>query len=269
MPTAASGCSNLHLYKRGDEGLDLVPRMTYSRWRLLGIGMAIVTAGACAILLGLAVWPSSDSENNSPRSQRTACSASRASGDFDGDTRLDDAHLQVLPLHNGCRDGARARFELTSRFGSGAVLVEEFIDCSAPDCELIGASDFDGDGRDELAIRLGPGAAVSFGGVYTISEEGAASIELMPPGDPAASMSPGPIRLGGPHDAISESGFDCRIQNDGSRVVVAWQAERSDAISRWDLHLTKLELRDGAFSVIATRDQRNAVQTPEAEGLCP
>jgi len=61
--------------------------------------------------------------------------------------------------------------------------------------------DVDGDGRAELPIVLGPAAAISVAGMYRVTESGIRALDLAPPGDPGY-LEPGPIRLGGPFDAI-------------------------------------------------------------------
>ena len=193
-------------------------------------------------------------------------------GDFDGDGSIDRARLYALvPLpQTGCGPDALEgewRFELAIVLGSTNFTVP-FTDCeSLFDCQLLQGSDFDGDGRDELPVMLSM-AASSVSAIYRVTETGMEPIELAAPGDPSF-LEPGPIRLGGGQDAIMNSGFECRIEDDGSRVLVAWSAERDDAVSPYRMHLTTLELEGETFTVVATEDRQEVTELPPRHGVCP
>lgn len=121
------------------------------------------------------------------------------------------------------------RFELAIDLGSTTFTVP-FGDCiNPPDCRLLPGSDFDGDGRAELAVALSLSAS-SVTGIYCVTQAGVEPLQVAPPGD-HGFLEPGPIRLGGEQNAIMNSGFECRIQDDGSRALIAWSAERDDAVS--------------------------------------
>ena len=203
---------------------------------------------------------------------QTVCSESESLGDFDGDGSADRAKLLALvPLpHSDC--GARSleagwQFELTVELGS-TTFVASFGDCINPsDCKLLSGSDFDGDGRDELAVTLSASSS-SVWAIYRITETGIHPLDLAAPGDPGF-LEPGPIRLGGHQTSIMSSGFDCRVEDDGSRVLVAWSAERDDAVSPYRMHLTTLELDGDTFRVVGTDYQQDVTKLPPREGMCP
>jgi hypothetical protein len=123
--------------------------------------------------------------------------------------------------------------------------------------------DVDGDGRSELVVVVGPGASVSYVEIFHINDH-VSPVRLEPPGDPAGLLSPGTLLLGGSHDAVSESGFLCRIDPDGSRALVAWQAQRDDGTSPWSVHLTTLDVRNGRAVVVATEDRDEVAELPSA-----
>ncbi|GIU99219.1 MAG: hypothetical protein KatS3mg014_0835 [Actinomycetota bacterium] len=120
--------------------------------------------------------------------------------------------------------GTAWRAELTVSLANGTFSVP-FEDCGDPfDCRALEGSDVNHDLRAELPIVLGPGAAVSYVGMYRVEPGTVRALELAPPGD-AGYLEPGPIRLGGAHDAIRQTGFECRDVG-ARRVLVAWSAER-------------------------------------------
>lgn len=204
-----------------------------------------------------------------PTSPAATCFESESSADFDGDGRIDTATLHAIVPFGRCTPAALEtdwRFELAVELGSGAVSVP-FLDCpSLFDCELLEGSDFDGDGRSELPVALSM-SATSFTGVYRVTDEGVHPIEVAPPGDPGY-LEPGVVRFGGGQDAIQRAGFDCLVREDGSTVVIAWMAEREDALSPFSVHRTILELRGDQFIVIAADDQRGVIDLPATHGLC-
>lgn len=218
--------------------------------------------------------PTASSLSTSPVQEQTVCFESRAKGDFDGDGMADTAILHAL-VPGTVKCGGPVvdlawRWELTVERASGAVTVQSFDDCLAIsiECQIQGTYDFGGEGRPELAVTVGPGASVSFTQVYRVENDRVIPIELDPPGDPEVSLKPGPILLGGPTDAIGQSGFYCEVRGDGSRTLIAWQATRNDGASPWNIHLTTLVLRGDTFAVVAIEDRNNVTALPSDQESC-
>lgn len=235
---------------------------------LVGLWAAFRSVGRPGAAAGGAS-PPSPARSSPPR---TACLTSEATGDLDGDGLADLATLLVpAPVGANCSAvGTAPSFELDVSFGSGTYISQPFPDCESAACHLVGASDLDGDGISELVVNVGPGAAVSYDQIYRVSGAGVRPIGLAAPGDPAGRLEPGSaIRLGGDHSAVFESGFECEIQEDGSRTLIAWQAERDDAVSPWRVHFTTLELQGDVFVVVDTHDRAAVTDLHAPEGLCP
>jgi streptogramin lyase len=202
---------------------------------------------------------------------QTVCSASEALGDFDGDGSTDTANLHAVGALPESDCGPQSleegwRFRLAVAVGSNTFTVP-FDDCiNPPDCQLLPGSDFDGDGRDELVVTLSATSS-SVSAIYRITVSGIHPLEFAAPGDPGF-LEPGPVRLGGHQTSIMGSGFECRLQDDGSRVLVAWSAERDDGASPYRMHLTTLELDGDIFTVIGTEDQQDVTVLPPRQGMC-
>ncbi len=211
------------------------------------------------------------SDSTCGEATQTVCSESESSGDFDGDGSADRAKLYAavpLPESDCGPESLEAgwRFELAVELGS-TTFTAPFGDCiNPPDCKLLPGSDFDGDGRDELAMTLSATSS-SVSAIYRITETGMHPLVLEAPGDPGF-LEPGPIRLGGHQTSVMRSGFECRVEDDGSRVLVAWSAERDDGVSPYRMHLTTLELHGDTFTVVGTEDQQDVTELPPHEGMC-
>jgi len=206
-----------------------------------------------------------------PVATTSSCFASTSQGDLDGDGTVDLATLHVLVPLTTCGSEAVQttwRVELTISLATGTFSVP-FEDCEEPfDCRVLETSDVDGDLRAELPIVLGPGAAASYVGMYRVETGAVRALELAPPGDPGY-LEPGPIRLGGAHDAIWQTGFECRILDARRRELVAWSAQRDDGVSPWRVHRTTLDLRDDVFVVTGTEDREGVTDLPPVWGTCP
>lgn len=186
--------------------------------------------------------------------------------DFDGDGRRDAVRLfaRCDGAQRPCSSHVRVRMrgEGVHRF--------PFEDCSGQ-CAVEGASDFDGDGRRELVVNVGPGAAITLWRAYRVDTTGLVPLVF---NDPAyGSLDPPYAVFGGSHDAIAESGFACRTRRAGQRVVVAWQASRNGAAANdpWRAEITVFRLDGEVFQAIGSRVRRLPGEYPLAPHvrLCP
>lgn len=207
----------------------------------------------------------------SPSPAESICSQSGSSGDFDGDGYIDRARLYAVVLVAQSDCGPRAleskwQFELEVDLRSTS-FTAPFSDCeSLFDCELLDGSDFDGDGRAELPVMLSMTAS-SVTAVYRVTETVIEPIVLASPGDPGF-LDPGPIRFGGGQDVLMSSGFECSVDTDGSRVIVAWSAERDDGVSPYRMHLSTLVLEGNTFRVTGTEDRADITNLPPRHAIC-
>ena len=208
----------------------------------------------------------------SPSLAGSICSQSGSSGDFDGDGYIDRARLYAVVLMTQSDCGPRAleskwHFELEVALRSTSFSAP-FSDCeSLFDCQLLDGSDFDGDGRAELPVMLSMSAS-SVTTVYRVTETGIEPIVLASPDDPGF-LEPGPIRFGGEQDVLMSSGFECSADTDGSRVVVAWSAERDDGVSPYRMHLSTLVLEGNTFRVTGIEDRADVTNLPPRHKICP
>jgi TolB protein len=181
------------------------------------------------------------------------CGLSTGVGDLDGDGRIDRARM-FAETSGGpatCRIGT-TRLEV--RFGSGSVLEEELSPCRSYLCAILGSTDLDRDGRDELVVDVGPGAAAAFASLFLVDPAGATQLTVASPGD-GRWVEPGPATFGGPHDSGAQSGFGCSpIGPEGSRAVeVRFAVHLGDG--RMRVHRTTLILLDTEFEVVDTHDE--------------
>jgi Tol biopolymer transport system component len=215
----------------------------------------------------------------SPRSSVDRCIQAKATGDFDGDGRVDTAgFVEVVPAGVACEQEGGVVAHLTSqeiviRFGSGPTLVQPFSDCEGGACaNVFTATDLDGDGRDELAIDVGPGAAVAFVEFYRVDREGIRPLVIAAPGDPPY-VKPGPAILGGGFDSGLQSPILCEVNADGSREIVSVHAENtSDRVTgQWRVHTTNMLLNGDQLRVRSVGDaDRTFHLHPEAfRNDCP
>jgi hypothetical protein len=136
--------------------------------QFIAAAVAFALAIPATVLVVRAFGGGTAGRSPSPRSSVARCIQAKATGDFDGDGTVDTAgFVEVVPAGVACEQegGVVAHVvsqEVVIRFGSGPTLVQPFSDCEGGACaNVFTATDLDGDGRDELAIDVGPGAAVA------------------------------------------------------------------------------------------------------------
>jgi Tol biopolymer transport system component len=199
----------------------------------------------------------------SPTSTETSCIQGKATGDFDGDGTTDRAEfIEIVSGNVSCADTGTVVENLESqkvvvRFGSSRTLEERFADCKGGTCaNIFVAVDLDGDGRDELAIDVGPGAAVEFLEFYRVGETGLRALSVAGPGDPPY-VKEGPALLGGGFDTGQQSPIACMVTKDGSRELVSIHAEPTGNLltDPWRVHRTTMALQGDQLTVIRSSDR--------------
>jgi hypothetical protein len=265
---------NVPVFEPRMEGVYLRAERRRRRRRASGWAVAAVFAVGVGVplwlLLGLG-GPTQPSPSGvgtvgtSPRPTETRCVRADASGDFDGDGTTDTATFVEDASGNvSCDRRADVIENLSSqevvvRFGSGEALEEPFTDC-AP-CltggEVFAATDLDGDGRDELAIDVGPGAAIDSVGFYRIDPSAIDPLTVADPGDPPY-LDPGPAVLGGGFDSALQSPIRCRTNADGTRELVSIHAENltGPITGPWHVHRTVMVLEGDRLFVTSATDSR-------------
>jgi len=248
------------------------------RRRLAVMSTALALGFAALLLVWVAFRPTSGSistgQPTAPPSATattspspTRCVQATTFGDFDGDGTTDEAEL--LELVSGpvsCRNGGEVTSHLLSqqidvRFGSGQMLQQPFKDCQP--ClaggGVFSATDLDGDGRDELAIDVGPGASLDDVGFYRVDPSGVHPLLVADPGDPPY-VEPGPVSLGGGFDSGSQSPITCRSNPDGTRELVSVHAENvgSYVEGPWKIHTTTMVLQGDGLVVTSSKDSRGS-----------
>lgn len=180
-----------------------------------------------------------------------------AAGDFLGNGRIDTATLFYAVSPGGrCGTGPAppGSFHLRVAFGSGGGFVQRFDYCSGlGDCgaTVFAAADIRGDGRSELVVEVGPGAAVDFLEVFAVNRDAVRPLRIAPPAAPRYGVRPGSAKFGGGFDSGSQSPVACRVEPDGNRFLVARQAFLVGAriSGAWRVHSVFLRLRGNAFHV--------------------
>lgn len=204
------------------------------------------------------------------QSPGTQCVQATTSGDFDGDGTLDEANLvAVVPADVSCERNGDVYMQMESQrveieFGSGLTLDQTLTDCQ-PCLTGIGvftATDLDGDGRDELAIDVGPGAATDYVQLYRVDPVGIGSIVVSEPGDPPY-VEPGPAILGGGFDSGQWSPIQCRVAADGTRELVSVHAENltGPITGPWKVHTTTMTLEGDRLVVTSMDDVKSEKYT--------
>jgi WD40-like Beta Propeller Repeat len=207
-------------------------------------------------------WQAITTGEGTPQETTTDCVEGRTSGDFDGDGVPDSADFVEVVRGIVVCDNAgtvvqnlKAQ-EVVVHFGSGQTLDQQFHDCGGGLCADVFASiDLDGDGRDELAVEVGPGAAVRFVELYRVAHDGIRPLTIAAPGDPPY-FAPGDARLGGNFDSIDVSPVRCAVASDGTRELVSIHAEATGNpfTNPWTIHRTALVLHGDTLEVTSTSD---------------
>jgi Tol biopolymer transport system component len=202
----------------------------------------------------------------SPTVSVTRCVQARTSGDFDGDGTVDEAEFVDIAAGEVSCDRRRdvfsnlVRQEVDVRFQSGQTLDQPLTDCEP--CLTGGlvftAADLDGDGRDELAIDVGPGAATDYVEFYRVDPSGIRPLTVAEPGDPP-QVEPGPAVLGGGFDSGQWSPTECRAAPDGTRQLISVHAENltGPITGPWKVHTTTMALEGDRLVVTSTKDQES------------
>ena len=124
-------------------------------------------------------------------------------------------------------------------------------------CEPTGATDFDADGDDELVV-LAAGGSVAAYQVLAAERSADGSLEFGPlkvaaPGNPAGNLQAGrSIHFWAGGDEGYSAATACDRYPEDPDLIVAWSNHPVDGpgSERTEIHITRLELRDGAFHVV-------------------
>jgi hypothetical protein len=194
------------------------------------------------------------------------CTQATTSGDFDGDGAIDEARLVALvPADVSCDRNHDVWAQMESQqidvaFGSGQSLEGVLADCQP--CHTgtgaFAATDLDGDGRDELAIDVGPGAAIDYVEFYRLDPDGIRPLIVAEPGDPPY-VEPGPAILGGGFDSGQWSPIECRVTSAGTRELISVHAENltGPIAGPWRVHTTTMALEGDRLVVTSTDEVKS------------
>jgi hypothetical protein len=185
----------------------------------------------------------------------------RTTGDFDGDGARDVATLvDVVPAAQTCKHAvtfARPHLHLRVVFGSGGEVDQRLTHCAyglCPDApgRLFAATDLDGDGRSELAVEVGPGAAIDNLEFFRVARHAIHPLRIAPEGTARADLRPGLAVLGGGFDSGQQSPVACEVRPNGSRVLVSVHAflVGNSIAGPWRVHRAELELRGNTLRVV-------------------
>lgn len=193
----------------------------------------------------------------------TRCVQATTSGDFDGDGTVDEAKVVALvPAAVSCERNGDVYAQMESQqlevaFGSGRSLDQALADCQPclTGSLVFTATDLDGDGRDELALDVGPGAAIDYVEFYRVDPGEVSPLVVSEPGDPPY-VEPGPAILGGGFDSGLWSPIQCRVAVDGSHELVSVHAENltGPITGPWKVHTTTMVLEGDRLVVTSTNE---------------
>ncbi len=197
----------------------------------------------------------------------TVCVQATTSGDFDGDGSDDEARIvAIVPADVSCDRNGDVYTQMESQrievaFGSGQMLDQPLTECQP--CLTGGlvfaATDLDGDGRDEVAIDVGPGAATDYVEFFRVDPQAMYPLVVADPGD-SPYVKPGPAILGGGFDSGLWSPIECRVDTGGTRALVSVHAENMTGpiTGPWKVHRTMMFLQGDSLIVVAVSvDQSN------------
>ena len=205
------------------------------------------------LVVGSSPSPSATIESTAGR-----CVHVEATGDFDGDGLSDRAVLyDDVPPGETCHQDVSPYLRIEVRFESGAGFDRAFRYCGGGTCDgVFTSTDLDGDGRHELAIDVGPGAAAAFVEFFRVDPGGIHPL-IIPGPDDRPFVKPGPAILGGGFDSASQSPVECRIRSDGARELVSIHAEATGNPSTdpWLVHRTTMVLQGDQLVVTSTSER--------------
>ena len=248
------------------------------RRRLAVVSTALAVGLAALLLVWVAFRPTSGSisagqpttlppATGTTSPTPTRCVRATTSGDFDGDGTTDEAELvELVSGHVSCQNGGEVVSHLLSQqidiqFGSGQMLQQPFKDCQPclTGSGVFSATDLDADGRDELAIDVGPGASLDDVEFYRVDLNGVHPLLVVDPGDPPY-VEPGPAILGGGFDSGLQSPIACRTNADGTRELVSVHAENvgGNVEGPWKIHATTMVLQGDGLVVTSSKDSHGS-----------
>jgi hypothetical protein len=155
-------------------------------------------------------------------------------------------------------------------FGSGGNL-DQVLRCGQRPCsggsvgEPFTGTDLDGDGRSELAVGVGPGAAIDFGEFFRVTNRAIRPLRIASEGAARANLRPGLAVLGGGFDSSGVSPVACLVRPDGTRVLVSVHATPIGKFNGpWRVHRAELALRGDALHVVrvSTTTSRHGFEAP-------
>lgn len=227
--------------------------------KILATAVALVVAGA-GIAIAVRAFQRSAPQLplTSPSDGSARCVRLEAFGDFDGDGLRDRAVLfDQVPRGETCHQDVSPYLRIDVRFESGEGFDVPFKYCGGGTCDGVFTSiDLDADGRHELAIDVGPGAAVAFVEFFRVDPGGIHPLVVQEPAD-RPFVKPGPAILGGGFDSGSQSPVECRVGSDGGRELVSIHAEATGSPSTdpWLVHRTTIVLQSDRLVVTSTSEK--------------
>jgi hypothetical protein len=139
-------------------------------------------------------------------------------------------------------------------------------------CEPLGATDFDGDGDDELVV-LTQGGSVPGYSVFSAPRAADGSVDIEPvsvadPGNPEGDLRAGkPLRIWAGGDEGFGAAVACEGYPEDPVLVVAWSNHpvEGPGSETTEVHVTRLVLRDGAFHVVDALNTEQPTEDPLPE----